>query len=584
MSQPDLESGIDRIVARLGGPPRTPEVVNLSREVDLLKSKLTAPWPNVPQEPGTADPKAWDLYKEELSTLAEHKRQQCFARAKLESLEALLEEAWAHFMEVLAQRNARRDAHDLGGQQQDEHVPEGASQQYGQHEDPDEEGRGGSPSVVSLSTAPISVQPETDSPSVGARPEAIFFEKVWNDGNPTDMIIQSNTEGYCILRCSLGRCSCRNRLFMSFKAAGAHLRQAHRKELGYQFAFSNANTFKAIGSLVQDCDKTLLEKNNKAFQSSCETPALGRRVGRPSKLNADSSRKNRRRERRTAHTPQEPIIELPNTRKRRLSKDGISGRKRSKHGRQAVNIKAGQVYCHEKPGARCSAVVIIPIFQEWSGKRSKVLKTAEDSGFFTEEANAKDPVPPCIDYDKEKNIARGWNSKCRRENISGRQYPAVLFTGPEYPRNTVLRWVEVEHLSTYNEFFINREQNEHLGVKDYLQQMEKTEEMDCETEHHTERGVVDAPYYRLSSPSSEAATQQPPSMTASGVCSELGEIANAAATEDSSGPSDATEQEPVTTEDGKQPGQEDSTREGQGGGRDEDSRRSVFSDATTWQY
>lgn len=113
----------------------------------------------------------------------------------------------------------------------------------------------------------------------------------------------------------------------------------------------------------------------------------------------------------------------------------------------------------------------LPMFQTWPPGLAKVLGTAEEPGIFMQAANAIDPVPQCIDYDKECQVGRSWASNHSSGEMSGRQYPALLVTGPEYPRDTILQWVKVQHLSTYNEFSADQLEKEHLGVEDYLQQM-----------------------------------------------------------------------------------------------------------------
>lgn len=136
-------------------------------------------------------------------------------------------------------------------------------------------------------------------------------------------------------------------------------------------------------------------------------------------------------------------------------------------------IEAGEVYCVEQSPSN-GAVIIVPIFQEWSSHRAKLLGTAEREGFFQRETHRFDPVPTfCIDYDAEAETAGGWKVGYTDggDKVSERKYPVVLVCGERYTTASTKRtWVAGKDILTYEPSEVAA--NEVAGVNDYQNQMD----------------------------------------------------------------------------------------------------------------
>ena len=230
------------------------------------------------------------------------------------------------------------------------------------------------------------------------------------------------------------------------------------------FEYNDANTLQLLRIGVEGCTEVRARQNNAAFKTWYK-----------------SSRQKSRRSHQASPPPsQPPVVKQVSPNKRPPPSDVeeqplASALRRAKRLKKAENIEAGKVYCHEIPGAKCRAAIIVPLFDKWSLEQADVLKTATDLGFFTREANANNPVPPCIDYDEEKELAKGWVPEYNGAKRHKRKYPALFIKGAHFPDDTVPGWVSAEDLGVYDEFSVDQHQKEHLGVRDYLGQMEEAE-------------------------------------------------------------------------------------------------------------
>lgn len=472
MSQPDSQSGSACMLATLGGLPQTKEIIDLSKDVHASTSALTASECPSPQPPRTIDEEAWNSYTDSTLARIESQRQRRTNELKLQCRQDQvnrLSDIWSQFVEEASRPWCPGDTPALEhprGRQQQERLLEDAQQPNGeQHpEAVGEERPGRCWDGPATQTSP---QPETPRTPGEEEAATVTFQDVWNNGSPRDKIIEPEpgVKRYYVLRCRRGECLALDRRLgpSPFRAARAHLGQRHSEELGPDLQLNNANILRLIGIHVMDCDKELAEKSNAAFVAWYNT--------------ASSSTK----EMDQSGCPQ-PASDTPAITRQSLGKRPISPVEsdetsdstsiKVKRTKKVEDIEAGAVYCFEEPGAKRSAAIILPMFEDCPAELAAVLKRAHDLGFFSQAANAINPVPKCIDYDEEREIARGWvDEQGSGTNACERHHPALLITGPDYPRCTKPRWVKAEHLRRYDEIFDDWEGDEGFGVDEYLRQM-----------------------------------------------------------------------------------------------------------------
>lgn len=461
MSQPSLDVRLDHLLALLGEIHPGDHIITLARQVEALKLSLTAEEPPTPQPPTTLKSEDWDAYEAELVAHVRHQWQQRLLKeARLQALEKQIGElrrVWTEFLQVAALRGQPPDAYPERDDQmrranQEEHSDGsgGNAEEAG-----DEQGR------TAATEAPL--PPKTSHTSGEERRESLAFEDIWNHGKPSDMIIPDDSNKYYVLRCRRGKCS---KHFGTSPCQGArtHLRKVHGEEMDDGFEYKDANILQLLGIGVEDCTEDHAKQNNAAFKAWYNS--------------------KRQTSRRSHHAPpppsQTPVVKQNRPNKRSRS-DDVEGQppasvlRRAKRLKKPEDIEAGKVYCYEIPGRKCRAAIIVPLFEEWSPEQADVLGTATDLGFFTREANANNPVPRCIVYDKEKEVPKRWVSAYKDAKRHKRIYPALFIKGAHFPGDTEPGWVSAEDLSVYDEFSVDQHQKEHLGVRDYLKKMEDVE-------------------------------------------------------------------------------------------------------------